>query len=73
MEPLNKSPRGINHKATKSKTNTRTIALERTVEKNNRGFKALLQPTNFTLGRLLPTKFTLNNAFQENISTTFNI
>ena len=28
----NKSPRRINHKATKSKTNTRTTALERSVE-----------------------------------------
>ena len=30
----NKSPRWINHKATKSKTNTGTIALERSVEQN---------------------------------------
>ena len=29
---LNKSPRRINHKATKSKTNTGTTALERPVE-----------------------------------------
>ena len=29
----NKSPRRINHKATKSKTNTGTTALERSVEK----------------------------------------
>ena len=35
----NKSPRRINHKATKSKTNTGTTALERSVV----GFKALLQ------------------------------
>ena len=42
----NKSPRRINHKATKSKTNTGTTALERSVE----GFKALLQLANFTLG-----------------------
>ena len=41
----NKSPRRINHKATKSKTNTGTTALERSVEQTTGGFKA-----NFTLG-----------------------
>ena len=55
----NKSPRRINHKATKSKTNTGTTALERSVEQTTRGggegggggeFKALLQLANFTLG-----------------------
>ena len=46
----NKSPRRINHKATKSKTNTGTIALERSVEQTTGGFKALLQLVNFTLG-----------------------
>ena len=46
----NKSPRRINHKATKSKTNTGTTALERSVEQTTEGFKALLQLTNFTLG-----------------------
>ena len=46
----NKSPRRINHKATKSKTNTGTIALERSVEQTTGGFKALLQLANFTLG-----------------------
>ena len=46
----NKSPRRINHKATKSKTNTGTTALERSVEQTIGGFKALLQLTNFTLG-----------------------
>ena len=46
----NKSPRRINHKATKGKTNTGTTALERSVEQTTRGFKALLQLTNFTLG-----------------------
>ena len=46
----NKSPRRINHKATKSKTNTGTTALERSVEQTTAGFKALLQLTNFTLG-----------------------
>ena len=46
----NKSPRRINHKATKSKTNTRTTALERSVEQTTGGFKALLQLANFTLG-----------------------
>ena len=43
----NKSPRRINHKATKSKTNTGTTALERSVEQR---FKALLQLANCTLG-----------------------
>ena len=44
----NKSPRRINHKAPKSKTNTGTT---RTVSRvNHRGFKALLQLANFTLG-----------------------
>ena len=33
----NKSPRRINHKATKSKTNTRTTALERSVEQTTGG------------------------------------
>ena len=46
----NKSPRRINHKATKSKTNTGAIALERSVEQTTGRFKALLQLTNFTLG-----------------------
>ena len=46
----NKSPRRINHKATKRKTNTRTTALERSVEQTTGGFKALLQLANFTLG-----------------------
>ena len=46
----NKSPRRINHKATKSKTNTGTTALERSVEETTAGFKALLQLANFTLG-----------------------
>ena len=34
----NKSPRRINHKATKSKTNTGTTALERSVEQTTGGF-----------------------------------
>ena len=46
----NKSPRRINHKATKSKTNTGTTALERSVEQTSGEFKALLQLANFTLG-----------------------
>ena len=46
----NKSPRRINHKATSSKTNTGTTALERSVEQTTGGFKALLQLANFTLG-----------------------
>ena len=47
----NKSPRRINHKATKSKTNTGTTALEQVSRANHgAGFKALLQLANFTLG-----------------------
>ena len=46
----NKSPRRINHKATKSKAKTGTTALERSVEQITGVFKALLQLTNFTLG-----------------------
>ena len=56
----NKSPRRINHKATKSKTNTGITALERSVQQTTgegggggrRGgeVKALLQLANFTLG-----------------------
>ena len=42
----NKSPRRINHKATKSKTNTGTTGLERSVEQTTGGFKALLQRGN---------------------------
>ena len=44
----NKSPRRINHKATKSKTNTGITAIEQSVEKTTGGFKALLQLANFT-------------------------
>ena len=46
----NKSPRRINHKATKSTTNTGTTTLERSVEQTTGGCKALLQLANFTLG-----------------------
>ena len=46
----NKSPRRVNHKATKSKTNAGTTALERSEEQTDGGFKALLQLANFTLG-----------------------
>ena len=46
----NKSPRRINHKATKSKTNTGTTALERSAEQTTEGFKAPLQPAYLTLG-----------------------
>ena len=46
----NKSPCRLNHKATKSKTNTGTTALERSVEQTTGVFKALLQLANFTLG-----------------------
>ena len=52
----NKSHRRINHKATKSKTNTGTTALKWSVEQTTRGFKALIQLANFTLG----TDATLN-------------
>ena len=45
-----KSPHRINHRATKSKTNTGTTALERSVEYTTGGFKAHLEPANFTLG-----------------------
>ena len=38
----NKSPRRINHKATKSKTNTGITAQERPAEQTTWGFKALL-------------------------------
>ena len=46
----NKSPRRINHKASKSKTNTGTNPLELSVEQTTGGFKALLQLANLTLG-----------------------
>ena len=46
----NKSPRRTNQKATKSKTNTGTTALERPAEKTTMGFKVLLQLVNYTLG-----------------------
>ena len=55
----NKSPRRLNNKATKSKTNTETTALERLVEQTTGGGegggggKALLQLANFTLGSRL--------------------
>ena len=43
---FNKSPRRINHEATKSKTNTGTTALERSVAQTTGGFKVLLQLAN---------------------------
>ena len=46
----NKSPRRINYKATKNKTNTGTTATEWSVEQTTGGLKALLQLANFTLG-----------------------
>ena len=49
-KPYNKLPRRINHKATKSKTNTGTTTLEWSVEQTTGGFKALLQLANITLG-----------------------
>ena len=48
----NKSPRRINHKATKIKTNTGTTALERSAEQTTGRFTALLQLANLTLGLL---------------------
>ena len=70
----NKSPRRINHKATKSKTNTGTSALERSVEQTicvcvcgggggGGGVKALLQLANFTLG----PDATLNTEIHKNL------
>ena len=59
----NNSPRRINHKATKSKTNTGTTALERSVEQTTGGFKALLQLANFTLG----PNATLNTEIHKNL------
>ena len=61
----NKSPRRINHIVTKSKTNTGTTALERSVEQTTGGggvFKALLQLANFTLGPVA----TLNTEIHKN-------
>ena len=46
----NKSPRRINHKAIKSKTNTGTTALERSVEQTTGGSKVPPQPANPTPG-----------------------
>ena len=40
----------LNHKTTKSKTNTGTTAPERSAEQTTGGFKAPLQPANLTLG-----------------------
>ena len=63
----NKSPRRINHKATKSKTNSGITALERSVEQTTGGgwgggVKALLQLANFTLG----SDATLNTEIHKN-------
>ena len=59
----NKSPRRINHKATKSKTNTGTTALERSVKQTIAAFKVLLQLANFTLG----PDATLNTEIHKNL------
>ena len=72
-----KSPRRINHKATKSKTNTGTSALERSVEQTSGGggggggFKALLQLANFTLGldATLNTEIHKKNRFAQKLPT----
>ena len=57
----NKSPRRINLEATRSKTNSGTTALERSVEQTTGGggggVKALLQLANFTLVYLLDNIF----------------
>ena len=58
----NKSPRRINPKATRSKTNTGTTALERSVEQTMGGggglrFKAHLQPANFTNENISATRY----------------
>ena len=73
----NKSPRRINHKATKIKTNNGTYALELSVEKTTEGVgggggwwagvKALIQLTNFTLG----PDATLNTETHKNIKIRF--
>ena len=42
----NKSPRRINHKATRSKTNIGTTALERSVEQTTGGFEAAKESIN---------------------------
>ena len=55
--------RRINHKATKSKTNTGTTALERSAEQTTVGFKALLQLANLTLG----PDATLNTEIHKNL------
>ena len=58
----NKSPRRINHKATKSKTNTGTTRLRTVGRANHRVCKALLQLANFTLG----PDATLNSEIHKN-------
>ena len=45
----NKSPRRINHKAMKNKTNKGTTALERSVEQTTEGFKATLAAEHLNL------------------------
>ena len=64
----NKSPRRINHKASKSKTNNGTTTLEWSVEqttgvRGGGGVKALLQLANFTLG----PDATLNTEIHKNL------
>ena len=56
----------MNHKATKSKTNTGITTLERSAEQTTGGFKALLQPANFTLG----PDATLNTETHKNSART---
>ena len=77
----NKSPRRINHKSTKSKTNTGTTALERSVEQTTGaggggggGVKALLQLANFTLGpdATLNTE-THNNSVRRKAPNSVNV
>ena len=70
----NKSPRRINNKATKSKTNTGTTALERSVEQITGGFKGLLQLANFTLGpdAILNTEIHKNSVRIVNKTNTYD-
>ena len=60
------SPRRINHKAIRSKTNTGITALERSVEQTTGGFKARLQLANFGLG----PDATLNTETHKNYART---
>ena len=58
---FNKSPCIINHKATKSKTDTGATALERSVEQTTGGFKALLQLASLSPDATLNTEIHKNS------------